>query len=137
MSGSKEHSAFPEGDNIFEWAATLAGPPDSPYAGMSFKLKLRFPPDYPFAPPAVTFVTPVYHPNVDAAGTICLDILGSKWTPAYSVATLLLSLGALLGDANVASPLNGPAASLWGDAKAFRAAAVARYNEATGARLVA
>jgi ubiquitin-conjugating enzyme E2 C len=130
MSGNKEITAFPEGDNMFEWAATVKGPGGSPYEGMTFKLKLKFPADYPFTSPGVTFTTPVYHPNVDSAGNICLDILKDKWTAAYSVSTVLLSLQALLQDANVTSPLNTPAAQMWPDAKAFRVAALKRYTEA-------
>lgn len=137
MSGNKDISAFPEGDNVFEWAATIKGPAGSPYEGMTFKLKLKFPADYPFTSPTVTFVTPVFHPNVDNAGNICLDILKEKWTAAYSVSSVLLSLQMLLQDANCASPLNGPAAQLWPDATAFRALAVKRYNEATGGALKA
>lgn len=38
---------------------------------------------YPFQPPTVRFVTPIYHPNIDSGGRICLDTL--KMRPAVSI----------------------------------------------------
>jgi len=93
-------SAFPVDANILVWAATIEGPDDTPYANLTFKLSFEFPSNYPYAPPTVLFKTPIYHPNVDVSGRICLDILKDKWTAAYNIQTVLLSLQSLLGEPN-------------------------------------
>ena len=68
------------------------GPDDSPYAGGVFFLNLRFPTDYPFKCPRVTFTTRVYHPNINSNGIINVDILLSKWSPALTASKVLLSI---------------------------------------------
>jgi ubiquitin-conjugating enzyme E2 C len=122
-------SAFPGSDgSLLSWAATIEGPDDTPYAGLTFKLSFAFPPNYPYAPPTVLFKTPIYHPNVDFSGRICLDILKDKWTAAYNIQTVLLSLQSLLGEPNNASPLNGEAAELWDkDMEEFKRKVLGRH----------
>lgn len=124
-------SAFPGSDgNLMLWTATIEGPDDTPYAGLTFKLSFNFPSNYPYAAPTVLFKTPIYHPNVDFSGRICLDILKDKWTAAYNIQTILLSLQSLLGEPNNSSPLNGEAAELWDkDAAEFQKKVTARHRD--------
>ncbi|KAH9768233.1 UBC core domain-containing protein [Citrus sinensis] len=105
-------SAFPEGESIFTWIGTIEGGKGTMYEGLSYKLSLHFPLDYPFKPPQVKFETMCFHPNVDQYGNICLDILQDKWSSAYDCRTILLSIQSLLGEPNPESPLNSYAAAL-------------------------
>ena len=70
-------------------------------------------------------------PNVGTDGSICLDILKEKWTPSYSVTTVLLSLQSLLGDPNNDSPLNQDAANRWANQTEFTRINKAKYDAGT------
>ncbi|KAH6814860.1 ubiquitin-conjugating enzyme19 [Perilla frutescens var. frutescens] len=120
MSGDGGISAFPEEDNIFCWKGTISGSKDTVFEGTEYKLSLSFPSDYPFKPPQVKFETACFHPNIDVYGNICLDILQDKWSSAYDVRTILLSVQSLLGEPNTSSPLNTQAASLWCNQEEYR-----------------
>jgi len=98
-------TAGPKGDNIYEWAATIAGPKDSPYEGGTFYIDITFCDDYPFKPPKVTFRTRIYHCNINSHGAICLDTLKNNWSPALTTSKVLLSICSLLTDANPYDPL--------------------------------
>ncbi|KAF5391939.1 hypothetical protein D9757_001684 [Collybiopsis confluens] len=115
-------SPFPKSDsNLFDWAGTIEGASGTVYSGLTFKLSIYFPPNYPYVAPVINFETPCFHPNVDInSGAICLDILQDKWSAVYSVQTILISLQSLLGEPNNASPLNPDAASLWNNQEAFK-----------------
>ncbi|GAA5821498.1 hypothetical protein JCM11251_004651 [Rhodosporidiobolus azoricus] len=92
-------------DNVYEWEASIDGPPDSPYEGGRFSLHITLPTDYPFRPPKVTFLTRIYHCNINSQGGICLDILKNQWSPALSIVKVLLSVASLLADPNPHDPL--------------------------------
>ncbi|KAI8459941.1 ubiquitin-conjugating enzyme/RWD-like protein [Phakopsora pachyrhizi] len=91
--------------NIYEWEGSILGPPGSCYEGGIFEFRISLPPDYPFRPPKVVFKTKIYHPNINAQGWICLDILKNQWSPALNVLKVLLSISSLLTDPNPHDPL--------------------------------
>jgi len=89
----------------YNWTASLIGPPDSVYDGGCFEFDILLPKDYPFHPPGVRCLTRVFHPNINAQGGICLDILKHAWSPALSIVKVLLSISSLLTDPNPSDPL--------------------------------
>merc|ERR1719471_874616 len=82
-------------------------------AGGTFNLTLSFSEEYPIKPPKVKFVTKMFHPNIYADGSICLDILQHNWSPIYDVAAILTSIQSLLTDPNPNSPANVEASKLY------------------------
>ncbi|GMP59903.1 hypothetical protein CsSME_00022988 [Camellia sinensis var. sinensis] len=84
--------------------AEIEGPEGTVYAKGIFKIKIQIPERYPFQPPIVTFATPIYHPNIDNGGRICLDILNlppkGAWQPSLNISTVLTSIGLLLSEPN-------------------------------------
>ena len=106
-------SAGPVGDNLYDWQATLIGPTESPYEGGVFYLNIKFPPEYPFKPPKIHFITKIYHPNINSNGGICLDILKEQWSPALTISKVLLSICSLLTDPNPDDPLMVDIAELY------------------------
>jgi ubiquitin-conjugating enzyme E2 D/E len=91
--------------DIFNWDGVMFGPADSPYSGGIFKVTIQFPVDYPFKPPRIIFTTKIYHPNINTAGFICLDILKQNWSPALTISKVLLSVLSMLTDPNPNDPL--------------------------------
>lgn len=56
--------AAPLDNNVMAWQAVIFGPDDTPWEGGTFKLLLEFTEDYPNKPPAVKFLSKLFHPNV-------------------------------------------------------------------------
>ena len=92
-------------EDFFHWYGTIIGPVDTPYENGVFGLKIYFTDEYPFKPPQIKFITKIYHPNINKNGSICLDILKTRWSPVLTISKVLLSICSLLSDPNIDDPL--------------------------------
>lgn len=94
----------PDPADMTSLRAQIAGPEGSPFESGVFLVTVHVTGRYPFEPPRCRFLTPLYHPNVDAGGRICLDTLKSppagSWSPAVSLPSLLLSIRSLMAEPN-------------------------------------
>mmetsp|Transcript_32649 Transcript_32649/g.79934 ORF Transcript_32649/g.79934 Transcript_32649/m.79934 type:complete len:179 (+) Transcript_32649:78-614(+) len=131
-------------ENLLEWRALIAGPDETPYEGGVYEARLKFPADYPFSPPTMHFVTPMWHPNVYAAdGEVCISILhagadplqyeteAERWCPSQSISAVLLSVMSMLAEPNVESGANIDASKMWRDDRAAYDARVERTVRAS------
>jgi peroxin-4 len=113
-------------DNIRNWIGVLKAPADSPFAGHYYHISIHIPDGYPIDAPKAKFITPIFHPNVHfKKGKICLDILKTEWTPAWSIQSLCTAVALLLSHPAPDSPLNVLAGNLLriGDVVGYRSMA--------------
>uniref|UniRef100_A0A0D9VKC5 UBC core domain-containing protein n=1 Tax=Leersia perrieri TaxID=77586 RepID=A0A0D9VKC5_9ORYZ len=97
--------ASPVKDHL-HFEVVIDGPAGTPYAGGTFPIDVQFPTNYPFRPPKLTFKTKVYHPNIDGKGRMALDIFQDRWSPAFTISSLLLSFVSILFDPLLDHPTN-------------------------------
>jgi len=110
-------SGTPSEGDIMRWNCVIFGPQDTPFEDGTFKLSMAFTEEYPNKAPVVKFVSKMFHPNIYADGSICLDILQNRWSPTYDVGAILASIQSLLDEPNPNSPANSQAAQLFQENK--------------------
>ncbi|XP_003464270.1 ubiquitin/ISG15-conjugating enzyme E2 L6 [Cavia porcellus] len=94
-----------ENANVLVWHVLLL-PEQPPYSLRAFHLRLDFPREYPLLPPTVTFLTRIYHPNVDEQGRVCLPLLSSQnWKPHTKARQVLEALSLLVNRPNLEEPM--------------------------------
>lgn len=99
--------------NLFTWYARIEGPSGTPFEGGLFDVTMMIPSQYPLVPPTAKFKTRIFHPNVHfKTGEICLDILKTTWSPAWTLHAVCQAILALMSAPEPDSPLNCDAGNL-------------------------
>ena len=96
-------------ENFLEAKAMVVGPKDTLYESGFLFFNIKFPKNYPFAPPDISYVSRNnirIHPNIyvggnkHGGGKVCLSILGTwsgpKWTSIMDITTIFLTIQSLL-----------------------------------------
>jgi ubiquitin-protein ligase len=83
-------------------------PKSNVYNQAAFQIELKLPAEYPFKAPEVRFITPIYHPNVDDKGKICVDILNSSegFKPTTPLTDVVKAVANLVDNPNIDHALN-------------------------------
>ncbi|CZR54739.1 probable ubiquitin--protein ligase [Phialocephala subalpina] len=101
------------GSDLGHLHASFPGPPETPYEGGTYVVDVILPNEYPFKPPQMKFKTKLWHPNVSSqTGAICLDTLGTAWSPVLTIKSALLSLQSLLSTPEPKDPQDAEVASM-------------------------
>ena len=83
-------------------------PTSNIYNQAGFRIEITLPAEFPFKPPEVRFVTPIYHPNVDDQGKICVDLLNTSesWKPTTPLVDVVKAVVDLIDNPKIDHALN-------------------------------
>jgi len=94
---TSEHVAVTKAERIENndllWKVVFEGPDESPYEDGIFTLKFIFPEDYPTQGPEARFMTPMFHPNVNAKSDnhVCINLL-NEWDKDRTLEDVILGI---------------------------------------------
>ncbi|KAJ3182250.1 NEDD8-conjugating protein ubc12 [Gaertneriomyces sp. JEL0708] len=102
---------FPDPNDVFQFELTIK-PDEGFYKGGLFRFTFKVNSNYPHEPPKVLCTQKIYHPNIDLAGNVCLNILREDWKPVLNIQAVMVGLQYLFLEPNADDPLNKDAAEV-------------------------
>ena len=90
---SKTYHAVPTESNLYDWHFTLRGPPSTPFHNGLYHGRIILPPEYPFKPPDIIFLTE--NGRFKVGTKICLSISSyhpEHWQPCWGIRLILEAL---------------------------------------------
>jgi len=87
---SDRYSAAPLEDDMFEWHFTIKGPKNTEFEGGLYHGRILLPPEYPFKPPHIVFLTP--SGRFETNTKVCLSFTAyhqELWQPAWGIRLIL------------------------------------------------
>ncbi|KAL7535549.1 hypothetical protein ACHAXR_006561 [Thalassiosira sp. AJA248-18] len=90
---SDRYSAAPLEHDMFEWHFTIRGADDTDYCGGVYHGRILLPPEYPFKPPNIVFLTP--SGRFETGVKVCLSFSAHHpelWQPAWGIRLILEAL---------------------------------------------
>ena len=96
-NSSDRYTAAPLEHDMFEWHFTIRGPVTTDYENGIYHGRILLPPDYPYKPPHIIFLTP--NGRFDTNTKICLSFSAyhpELWQPAWGIRLILEALIAFL-----------------------------------------
>lgn len=85
---------------FFQCRGTIMGPQNSPYEGRRFLIDVQYPLDYPKKPPRVTFLSYIYHLNIERHKDVGAIFLNTQWNTNMTMVDIFRDLLALLANPN-------------------------------------
>jgi len=131
-------------DDLYNWEIVIFGPKDTPFESGIFRAEMKFPIQYPDEPPTFKFLTPMWHPNIDKQGNVCISILhksgydnleyeelNERWMPVRSAESVIMSIICLLNSPNCESSANQDAGFQYRNSKDEYIKKVKSYTQKT------
>mmetsp|Transcript_10354 Transcript_10354/g.20390 ORF Transcript_10354/g.20390 Transcript_10354/m.20390 type:complete len:554 (+) Transcript_10354:362-2023(+) len=88
-------------------------PLDGAYQDASWRFRVDLLESYPFQPPRIKSLTPLFHPNIHPdTGVVALPILENDWSPVCTLQIVVLGLVLLFVEPNLEHVVNTEAAEL-------------------------